>query len=288
MDRLARNVDRFPGAQPPVGGHARRWRPAPFVAGSLGLHGVAVLGTMAMPAAWPWALGALAANHVALAALGLWPRSTWLGRNLTRLPRESALRGEIALTIDDGPEPEVTPRVLDMLQEHGCRATFFCIAERARAHPELCREIVRRGHGVENHSLVHSVPTFPWLMLGRLRDEVGGAQATLTEVTGRAPRFFRPPAGLRSPLLDPVLHELGLTHVTWTRRGFDTVTREPTVVAARLLRNFAAGDILLLHDGHAQRTVAGVPLILEVLPRLLEAARERALRPVALHEAIAP
>jgi len=289
MERLARNVDRFPGAQPPLGGaQAHRWRPAPFIAGSLGLHGMAVLGTIAMPAAWPWTLGAVAANQVAIAALGLWPRSTWLGRNLTHLPRESALRGEIALTIDDGPDPEVTPRVLDILHAHGCRATFFCIAERARAHPELCREIVRRGHGVENHSLVHSVPTFPCLTLGRLRSEVGGAQAALAEVTGRAPRFFRPPAGLRNPLLDPVLHEMGLVHVTWTRRGFDTKTRDPARVTARLLRNFAAGDILLLHDGHAQRTARGVPLVLEVLPRLVDAAREHALRPVALHEAIAP
>jgi peptidoglycan/xylan/chitin deacetylase (PgdA/CDA1 family) len=85
-----------------------------------------------------------------------------------------------------------------------------------------------------------------------------------------------------------VLHELGLTHVTWTQRGFDTLTRDPAVVAARLLRNFTAGDILLLHDGHAALTAGGVPLILEVLPRVLEAARSRALRPVALHEAIAP
>ncbi len=289
MERLARNVDRFPGAQPALGGEReRRWRPAPFLAGSLGLHGVAVLGTIALPAAWPWTLGAVAANQAALVALGLWPRSTWLGRNLTHLPRESAARGEIALTIDDGPDPEVTPRVLEVLQAHGCRATFFCIAERAREHPELCRELVRRGHGVENHSFVHSVPRFPCLTLGGLRREVGAAQATLAEIAGRTPRFFRPPAGLRNPLLDPVLHELGLTHVTWTRRGFDTVTREPGVVAARLLRNFAAGDILLLHDGHAQRTARGVPLVLEVLPRVLDAARERALRPVALHEAIAP
>jgi len=276
MERLARNVDRFPDAQPPLGsGNAQRWRPSAFLKGSLGLHGVAVLGAVAMPAAWP-------------AALGLWPRSTWLGRNITHLPRESAGRREIALTIDDGPEPEVTPRVLDILEAHGCRASFFCIAERARVHPELCREIARRGHGVENHSFVHSVPRFPCLALGGLRREVGSAQAALAEIAGRAPRFFRPPAGLRNPLLDPVLHEFGLVHVTWTRRGFDTKTRDPAIVTARLLRNFAAGDILLLHDGHAARTVRGVPLILEVLPRVLEAAREQALRPVALHEAIAP
>ena len=294
MERLAQDVDGFPDAQPALaaaaapGARPRRWRPTPLIAGSLGLHGIAALGTIAMPEVWPWALGSIAADHLLLGTLGLLPRTSSLGPNMTRLPASSARRGEIALTFDDGPDPEVTPRVLDILAEHGCRATFFCIADRARLQADLCREIARRGHGVESHSFVHSVPRFPCLARGGWRREVGSAQAALAEIAGRAPRFFRPPAGLRNPLLDPVLHEFGLVHVTWTRRGFDTKTRDPAIVTARLLRNFAAGDILLLHDGHAARTVRGVPLILEVLPRVLEAAREQALRPVALHEAIAP
>ena len=264
-----------------------RWKPTPLVAASMGLHGLAGASLLLGPQAWPWAVGAVAANHMVLGAVGLWPRSTWLGANMTRLADASIARHEIALTFDDGPDPEVTPRVLDILAEHGCRATFFCIADRARLQADLCREIARRGHGIENHSLVHR-GTFPCLTMRGIRREITSAQAVLTEVAGRAPRFFRPPAGLRNPLLDPVLHHLDLALVSWTRRGYDTVARNGGVVAARLTRDLGAGDILLLHDGHAARTVRGVPVVLEALPRVLDAVRERALRPVALHEALAP
>jgi peptidoglycan/xylan/chitin deacetylase (PgdA/CDA1 family) len=266
---------------------AARWRPTPVIAGSMGLHCVAAVGVLFGGEAWPWALGAVLANHAVLGALGLWPRSTLLGPNITRLPAAAAARGEIALTFDDGPDPFVTPRVLDLLDRHGVRATFFCIAEKAARHPELCREIVRRGHGVENHSRGHQV-TFPMLGMGGIRKEIVSAQSALAEHTGRPPRFFRPPAGLRNPMLDPVLHELGLRLVSWTRRGFDTQGYSAAFVTARLTDGLAAGDILLLHDGHCARTSSGTPLVLEVLPRVLDAARTLGLRPVTLHQAIDP
>ena len=155
------------------------------------------------------------------------------------------------------------------------------------AHADLCREIVHRGHCVENHSLAHR-GTFPFLTLGGFRREIAAAQAALTQVTGIAPRFFRAPAGLRNPLLDPVLHEHGLDLVTWTRRGFDTRCRDASVVAARLVRGLAAGDILLIHDGHAARTASGVPVALEALPRVLDAVQAAALRPVTLRRALEP
>jgi peptidoglycan/xylan/chitin deacetylase (PgdA/CDA1 family) len=85
-----------------------------------------------------------------------------------------------------------------------------------------------------------------------------------------------------------VLHEAGLTLVTWTRRGFDTRDPDAARVSARLVRGLAAGDILLLHDGHAARTRSGVPVVLEALPRLLDAVRSAGLRPVALPRAIEP
>jgi len=220
-----------------------------------------------------------------LGAIGLWPRSTLLGANLTHLPAQAIARAEIALTFDDGPDPEVTPRVLDLLDAHGARATFFCIAERAIAAPELVREIVRRGHLVENHSRGHRA-TFPMLGLGGIRREIASAQATLAEITGHAPRFFRPPAGLRNPLLDPVLHDLGLRLVSWTRRGYDTNRSNADEVGQLLLRRLAAGDILLMHDGHSARNEKGVPVVLEVLPRVLAAARAAGLKPVTLAQAI--
>ena len=266
---------------------ATRWRPTPLVAGSMGLHGVAVLVMFLGTEAWLWSLAAVAGNHAVLTLFVLWPRSKMLGPNLSSLPDCAVARGEIALTFDDGPDAEVTPRVLDLLEAHGVRATFFCIAEQAARHPELLREIARRGHAVENHSRGHQ-PTFALLGLDGIRREITAAQHTLAELTGRPPRFFRPPAGFHSPLLDPVLHDMGLKLVSWTRRGFDTRNADVDFVAERLLRGLAAGDILLLHDGHSARTSNGAPVVLEVLPRLLDAAQRQGLRPVTLAQAIDP
>jgi peptidoglycan/xylan/chitin deacetylase (PgdA/CDA1 family) len=262
-----------------------RWQPTMTVKGSIGLHCAAGVGTLIGPELWQWAVGAIAANHAFLTALGMWPRSTWLGPNLTRLPEASAARGEIALTFDDGPDPEVTPRVLDLLDARGVHGTFFCIATEAARHADLCREIARRGHAVENHSCSHNA-TFAFLGLGGIRKEIAAAQRTLAELAGRPPRFFRPPAGIRNPMLDPILHEAGLALVSWTRRGYDTQRNDAAGVTARLAADLAAGDILLLHDGHAARTRAGVPVVLEVLPRLLDAADKQRLRPVTLRQAI--
>src|SRR6185369_6442966 len=90
----------------------RRWSAPPVLTASVGLHAVAI-GTVALaPEAWPWALGGIGLNHVGLAAAGLWPRSQLLGANMTRLPAAAVQRKQFALTLDDGPDPEVTPRVL--------------------------------------------------------------------------------------------------------------------------------------------------------------------------------
>jgi peptidoglycan/xylan/chitin deacetylase (PgdA/CDA1 family) len=253
----------------------------------MGLHGIAGASLLFGPQAWPWAIGALAANHVVLGAVGLWPRSTWLGANLTRLPDAAIARHEIALTFDDGPDPEVTPRVLDILDAHGVRATFFCIAGSATKHPELCREIARRGHTIENHSREHPM-NFAMRGMGGMRREISSAQSDLAALTGRVPHFFRPPAGLRSPLLDPVLHDLGLRLVSWTRRGFDTRHSDAEAVYARVAEGLAAGDILLLHDGHCARTEGGEPVVVQVLPRLIRQAQSLGLKPVTLEHATAP
>ena len=262
----------------------------PLLRATVAVHAAAAAAAIASPAAaGPWALAGVALNHAVLTGAGLWPRSDWLGPNLTRLPDAAAARGEIALTIDDGPDPEVTPAVLDLLDAHGGqRATFFCIAERARAHPALLREIVARGHGVQNHSLAHR-HGFSLLGPKGIAAEIQRAQAVLADLTGRAPSCFRAPAGLRNPFLDPVLHRLGLHLVSWTRRGFDTRERDPQRVFARLARGLAGGDILLLHDGHAARTAGGGRAVaLEVLPALLERCRARGLRSVSLEGALPP
>lgn len=262
-----------------------RWRPSPLVRASLGLHAGALALALARPSAWPWALGAVLADHALLVAAGLTPRSGLLGPNWTRLPAAAACRRELAITIDDGPDPRVTPRVLDLLDERAAKATFFCIGERVQRHAELAREMVRRGHSVENHSHRH-LNYFSLLGPRGILAEIERAQDTIGITTGQHPLFFRAPAGLRSPFLDPVLSRLGLRLASWTRRGFDTVSAQAEAVLGKLTRGLAAGDILLLHDGHAALTGKGVPVILEVLPRLLDALAAARLTPVTLRAAL--
>ncbi|HXF16960.1 MAG TPA: polysaccharide deacetylase family protein [Burkholderiales bacterium] len=256
----------------------RTWHPGIAIWVTGAFHIVAIAALLARPQWWPSILGLVILNHVALGLIGLWPRSRLLGSNMLRLPDAAVKRGEIAVTFDDGPDPDVTPKVLDILDAHRAKASFFVIAERAAAHPALVREIVRRGHSIENHSRRHAscFALFGW---SALKQDVGAAQEIIERITGRSPAFFRAPMGLRNPMLDPLMAIMGLRYTAWTRRGFDTVTRDPAVVLRRLTRNLSAGDILLLHD---RRCRDDQPIALEVLPPLLEQIEARGLRPVSL------
>jgi peptidoglycan-N-acetylglucosamine deacetylase len=257
------------------------WWPAPAVWISICFHAAALIALASFPATFPWVIAALVGNHLILTAGGLHPRSCLLGPNVARLPPHSARRHEIALTFDDGPDPHTTPQVLDLLDRYAAKASFFCIGEKALSHPGIVRDIVRRGHSVENHTRHHPI-AFAFYGLGALRREVEAAQSILGSIAGRAPRFFRAPLGFRSPLLDPVLARNGLRHVAWTRRGCDGVSANRAAVLGRLVRNLAPGDVLMLHDGGSARIPTGQPAVLAVLPALLEQLATRGLRAVSL------
>ena len=265
---------------------AQRWSPAPLLYASAAVHLGAAAALLARPRMWPWALGALALNHAGLAAAGLWPRSGLLGPNLTRLPAQGGNPGRVAITIDDGPDPDVTPQVLAQLALHRARATFFCVGVRVERYPELAREIADRGHHVENHSHRHR-HNFSLLGPHGIAAEISRAQDSILRVTGSSPHFFRAPAGLRNPFLDPVLTRMQLRLASWTRRGFDTVNPDADAVYRRLAKSLQDGDILLLHDGNAARSRSGKPVILEVLPRLLDTVALGQLGTVTLRAALA-
>ena len=263
-----------------------------MIRASLALHAGAIGAVIIRPHWWPWALSAVVADHLLLTASGLWPRSHLLGPNWTHLPplagvpAPGAPRAAVAITIDDGPDPEVTSRVLDLLDEHEARATFFCIGERVDRHPALARAIVARQHEIGNHTYRHLM-RFSLLGPRGLAQEIGRAQEAIGTATGEVARFFRAPAGLRNPFLEPVLRRANLQLVSWTRRGFDTVSGSAGRVLDSLTRDLQGGDILLLHDGHAARTSSGSPVILEVLPRLLQALAAAQLTPITLRAALA-
>lgn len=268
-----------PSGQPPSG--PPRWRPTPFLLGSAVVHGAGLLAALCFPQRIPAVAMTLFANHVGLAAATLWPKGPLLGPNLTRLPGDAAGRGEVALTFDDGPDPEVTPQVLDLLAARGARATFFCIGRRAEQFQEIAAEAVRRGHTLENHTWSHP-NSFACYPPPAMRRQIWRTQEVLEKISGRVPRYFRAPAGFRNFLLEPELLPLGLTLASWTRRGYDTVSRDPAAVARRLLQNLAGGDVLLLHDGSAARDPRGRPVVLEVLPRLLDELEAQDLRAVPM------
>jgi peptidoglycan/xylan/chitin deacetylase (PgdA/CDA1 family) len=261
------------------------WRATPLLLLSTGLHVFCAVLTVLNPVIWQWTLGAVIVNHLLiLATVVMWPDSHLLGPNMTRLPAAAALRGEMALTFDDGPDPLVTPQVLDLLDQYGAKASFFCIANKVIAHPELTREIIRRGHSVENHTNSHP-HAFAFFGPSALQHEIDSAQTAIYAITGVAPVFFRAPMGFRNPFLAPVVERAGLRYTNWTRRGYDTVAKSAEAVLQRLQRGLAAGDILLLHDGRSIRPHNESPVILEVLPRLLEHLQTLNLKSVALQTA---
>jgi peptidoglycan/xylan/chitin deacetylase (PgdA/CDA1 family) len=218
---------------------------------------------LAGPLPWPWGVSAIAASHLVIGAAGLLPRSALLGANLRRL---DAAAPAVALTFDDGPDPAVTPRILDMLDRAGARATFGVVGEAARRHPALAAAILRRGHGVGNHTMRHPALFAAWGPAA-IRAEIAAAQAVLHEVLGWRPLLFRAPMGFRNAFLAPVLASEGLRLVSWTRRALDGWFSDPARGAARLLEGLGPGDILLMHD--RRRRVARGAVGRESAPLLL-------------------
>jgi len=163
----------------------------------------------------------------------------------------------VALTFDDGPDPQVTPLVLDLLDRHRAKATFFVIGAKAAEHPGLLRDILARGHTLGNHSQSH----LPFLMLkGRkaIAREVAAAQAVLRQ-TGMVPLAFRPPVGITNPALWRVLLDQGMFCVNFSCRGWDAGNRRVAGLARRLLGKVRPRDIILLHDTLPhQGTAAGL------------------------------
>ena len=176
----------------------------------------------------------------------------------------------IALSFDDGPDPEWTPRVLDVLARHGVRGSFFLVGQRAARAPAVVRAIADAGHDVENHSWSH---TSLWLCgPRRTTREVGRSHALLADLTGRAPRHFRPPWGMVNAALFPVLARQGERCVFWS---IQPEGRRPVPAweqAERVVRRAHAGAIVDLHD--AEGTPRAAARLLYALGPMIARLRE--------------
>jgi peptidoglycan-N-acetylglucosamine deacetylase len=228
---------------------------------------------------WQVGLPLMVATHLPFWWGTLWPQSRLFCPVLTHLPTSARA---VWLTIDDGPSAQTLP-MLDLLDRHGAKATFFVVGERAAAHPELIREIVRRGHGLANHSATHPVRWFWALGPQKMRAEIERTQAILQQITGVRPRWFRAVIGMSNPFVAGALKREGLTRVAWCARGFDAVVADPQRVLRGVERNLAPGAIVLMHEGAPHgRNLEGMALLLE----RLETLGYRTLLPEALESGV--
>jgi peptidoglycan-N-acetylglucosamine deacetylase len=185
----------------------------------------------------------------------------------------------VALTFDDGPHPEGTPAVLDLLAEAGVTATFFLVGEQVDRRPQLAARIQAEGHEVAIHCQRHR----SLLRLGprATRDDLLRAAGTIEAATGCRLRRYRPPYGVLNAAALATAHRQGWETVLWRREGRDWQARAtPDSIARRLMRRVRSGDVLLLHDADDysapdswRRTVAALPLVLAELERRLLAVR---------------
>jgi peptidoglycan/xylan/chitin deacetylase (PgdA/CDA1 family) len=188
-----------------------------------------------------------------------------------------------ALTFDDGPDPDVTPRLLELLRRHDVPATFFVAGEKAGRHPGLIREILSRGHAIGNHTYHHD----PLLMLRsreKLREEIARTQELLSAFAIR-PLAFRPPVGITNSRLPGVLRELGLCCVTFSCRAFDRGNRRVARLAEIILGKVRPGDIILLHDVRPKGR-EGIEKWLAETERIVSGLKERGYRLLSLEELI--
>jgi len=193
--------------------------------------------------AWEIVLPAVGAGAGLCAWGALHPASQLFGPTIRRIRHDA----QLALTFDDGPNPAVTPHLLDLLDRYQARATFFLIGRYVRACPGLAAESAARGHVLGNHTDTH--PSLVWLSAGRIAEELNRCQEAIEQATGRRARWMRPPYGFRGPQLWSAVRQAGLEGVAmWSVTGRDWKMQPASRVVERL-RRVRAGDIVLLHDG---------------------------------------
>lgn len=246
------------------------------------LVGLGALQLAILLALWDWrfALIPLGLYVAVTLAAPFCPRVSYFLPIVTHGPRGG---DQVALTFDDGPHPETTPRLLALLAERDVKATFFVVGSQCEAHPELLAEILEQGHDVGNHSFSHDV-LFALRSKKRLRAEIQKCQQVLA-AQGIRTRAFRPPVSITNPRLWGALQAEDLHCVHWSVRAGDRGNRRVHDLARRILGPIRGGDIALLHDCPPPgASDAGVQQWLSQVEAILDGLPERSLRPVSLSD----
>jgi len=241
----------------------------------------------------PWLLTAPAAlaSVTGLTIYGaVHPRAQLFGPTICNTPSPR----QLAITFDDGPNPAITPKLLDLLDRYQARATFFLIGRFARECQHLVREISARGHVIGNHTQTH--PNLLWLGPAQIRDELCRCQDAVATASGAPPKWFRPPWGMRSPWLAKPARELDLRVVMWSLIPGDwrAQTGEWLIERMEPIANHAndiathtgSGDVLCLHDGSHRSQNADRTHTLAALEYWLPRWRELGLEFVTIEEAV--
>ncbi len=194
-------------------------------------------------------------------------------RSLALPGRLASAPAGIAITFDDGPHPEGTPAILEVLAQADARATFFMIGEQVHRRPALAAEVAAAGHRIALHGFRHRLQ----LRLSRraLAEDLRRGQEEIATAIGLEPELHRPPYGIYSPAGLELAREAGLRPLLWSRWGKDwRRLTTPRNIAGRATRRLSGGDVILLHDadfysakGSHQRTAAALRLILVELKR---------------------
>lgn len=197
------------------------------------------------------------------------------------IPSRLAEAGAVAITFDDGPHPQGTPAVLEVLERERVPASFFLVGEQVRRNPSLAAEIVAAGHTVQLHGERHRNQLR--LMPGQIRDDLKRGEEALQRATGEVTRFYRPPYGIFSAAGLRVVKHSRWEPLLWSRWGRDWQARAtPSSVASEATRELRGGDVILLHDADHYSDPGSWRATAAALPRIIEAARERGLRPVSV------
>jgi peptidoglycan/xylan/chitin deacetylase (PgdA/CDA1 family) len=230
---------------------------------------------------------ALAAAVASYAAVH--PRSQLFGATI----RSTSAPPQLALTFDDGPNPSITPQLLDLLDKYSAKATFFMIGRFVLDCPALAREVIARGHLVGNHTQTH--PNLFWLGPQTVRDELRRCQATLQQALDAPAKYFRPPFGLRNPWVVRTARELGMQTVMWTllpgdwrQKPLDWLSQRMHPIADHVQNSAqqTSGDILCLHDGAHRQLNGDRSRTLKALEYWLPRWRDLGLKFVTIGQAV--
>jgi peptidoglycan/xylan/chitin deacetylase (PgdA/CDA1 family) len=158
---------------------------------------------------------------------------------------------QLALTYDDGPNDPHTGKLLDVLDRHGVKATFFLIGRYVEQRPEIAREVARRGHVVGNHTFTH--PNLIFTSKTALERELRQTEEALAQAVGEHSRLFRPPFGARRPATLRLARARGLETIMWSVKCWDWSAPSAEYIVAKARKGIRGGDVVLLHDGgHAE------------------------------------